>query len=257
MTDTVNDIEKNLNEKKPSALKKFAPFIVVLAGLALAISQGWHNYLTPAALGENAVYLNDLVQNHFLLVLLAYIAIYALATAFMVPASILTVSGGFLFGLAIGAPATVTGATIGACALFMAAKTSIGDTLKAVAGPFLEKMEKGFNENSLSYMFTLRLIPVFPFAVVNIAPAILGAKFREYFITTALGIIPGTVAYTWIGAGLRGTLLDAAAKGETADVGALVGAAAANLIPAFFALAAVAMIPVIYNKFIKKTPADA
>jgi uncharacterized membrane protein YdjX (TVP38/TMEM64 family) len=170
----------------------------------------------------------------------------------MVPASALTIGGGFLFGAVVGVPATVIGATIGACILFMAAKTSLGETLKGIAGPFIEKMEAGFNENALSYLFTLRLIPIFPFAVVNIAPAILGAKFRDYFISTALGIIPGTIAYTLIGSGLRGTLLDAAEKGETADVGAIVGAAAANLIPAFFALAAVAMIPTLYKKFFKK-----
>lgn len=238
---------------KNAGWKKFIPLAVLLGGLGVALSQGWHTYLTPQALGENAVYLNGLVQENFVLVLLAFIAVYALCTAFMIPASILTVSGGFLFGLAFGAPAVVIGATIGACILFVAAKTSLGETLKGIAGPFLEKMEKGFNENALSYMFTLRLIPVFPFAVVNIAPAILGAKFRDYFITTALGIVPGTVAYAWIGAGLQGTLLDAAAKGETADVGALVSAAAQNLIPAFFALGVVAMIPVVYNKFIKKS----
>jgi uncharacterized membrane protein YdjX (TVP38/TMEM64 family) len=146
----------------------------------------------------------------------------------------------------------VVGATIGACILFTAAKSSIGEALKSIAGPFIGKMEAGFNESPLSYLFTLRLIPIFPFAVVNIAPAILGAKFRDYFITTLFGIIPGTVAYTWIGAGLRGTLLDAAEAGQDVDVGALVGAAAKNLIPAFFALAVVALMPAIYKKFFKK-----
>ncbi len=251
---TVDTATETSSKAKPIWLRLW-PLYIIVAGLGFAISQGWHTQLSPAALGENAVYLNNLVENHFLLVLLAFIGIYIAATAFMVPASALTIGGGFLFGLAIGAPATVVGATIGACILFLAAKTSLGETLKSIAGPFLDKMEKGFNENALSYLFTLRLIPVFPFAVVNIAPAILGAKFRDYFISTALGIIPGTVAYTWIGAGLRGTLLDAAEKGEAADVGALVGAAAANLIPAFFALAAVAMIPVFYKKFIKKPAA--
>ena len=115
-------------------------------------------------------------------------------------------------------------------------------------------MEKGFNENALSYLFTLRLIPVVPFAVANIAPAILGAKFKDYFISTALGIIPGTVAYSLIGSGLRETLL---AAGENTDVGALVGEAAKNFAPAFLALAAVAMIPVIYKKFFKKDGASA
>lgn len=236
---------------------KLWPVYVILAGLALAISQGWHHELHPNALGKHAVFLNNLVQENFLLVLLAFIGIYIAATVFMVPASALTIGGGFLFGLTVGAPATVIGATIGACILFTAAKSSIGETLKSIAGPFVGKMEAGFNESPLSYLFTLRLIPVFPFAVSNIAPAILGAKFRDYFVSTALGIIPGTVAYTWIGAGLRGTLLDAAQAGEQVDVGALVSSAAANLVPAFFALAFVALIPAIYKKFFKKTSTAA
>jgi len=252
MTDSV-EIEK---PSKPIWIKLW-PLYIILAGLAFAISQGWHNQLSPSALGENAVYLDTLVKENFLLVLLAFIGIYIAATVFMVPASALTIGGGFLFGLGVGAPATVVGATIGACILFVAAKSSIGETLKGIAGPFVGKMEAGFNESPLSYLFTLRLIPVVPFAVANIAPAILGAKFRDYFISTALGIIPGTVAYTWIGAGLRGTLLEAANAGETVNVGGLVKAAATNLGPAFFALAFVALIPAIYKKFFKKKSAVA
>ena len=247
MTDTLTPSKPS----KPIWIKLW-PLYVILAGLGFAISQGWHTQLSPSALGENAVYLNNLVQENFLLVLLAFVAIYIAATTFMVPASALTIGGGFLFGLSIGAPATIIGATIGACILFTAAKSSIGEALKSVAGPFVGKMEAGFNESPLSYLFTLRLIPLFPFAVVNIAPAILGAKFRDYLITTFFGIIPGTVAYTWIGAGLRGTLLDAASAGESVDVGAVLGAAAKNMFPAFLALAFVALIPAIYKKFFKK-----
>lgn len=248
----MTDTQTSKKPSKPIWIKLW-PIYVILLGFAFAISQGWHTYLSPTSLGENAVYLNTLVQENFILVLLAFIAIYVAATVFMVPASALTIGGGFLFGLAVGAPATIVGATIGACLLFLAAKTSIGETLKSVAGPFVGKMEAGFNENALSYLFTLRLIPIFPFAVVNIAPAILGAKFRDFFISTALGIIPGTIAYTWIGAGLRGTLLDAAAAGEAVDVGAVVKAAGANLFPAFCALAFVALIPAIYKKFFKNS----
>lgn len=236
-------------QKPKSAIKRFAPLLIILAGLAFALSQGWQNQLTPDALAKNAVYLDGLVKENFLIVLLAFIAIYAAATAFMVPASALTIGGGFLFGVAIGAPATVIGATLGACILFLVAKTSLGEALKSIAGPFLAKMEKGFNENAISYLFTIRLIPVVPFAIGNIAPAILGAKFRDFAVTTFLGIIPGTVAYSWIGSGLRGTLLDAAKTGEAVDTGAIVSAAAKNMLPAFVALAVVAMIPVAYKKF--------
>ena len=246
----MTELSKSDEAQKPkSAIKRFAPLLIILAGLAFALSQGWHNQLTPDALAKNAVYLDNLVKENFWLVLLAFIAVYAAATAFMVPASALTIGGGFLFGVAIGAPATVIGATIGACILFLVAKSSLGETLKSIAGPFLSKMEKGFNENAISYLFTIRLIPVFPFAVGNIAPAILGAKFRDFAFTTFLGIIPGTVAYSWIGSGLRGTLLDAAKTGGAVDTGAIVGAAAKNMFPAFIALAVVAMIPVVYKKF--------
>lgn len=250
-----NTMTNEAEKKQKPILVRLWPIYIILAGLALAISQGWHTQLSPAALGENAVYLNNLVQDNFWLVLFAFIGIYIAATAFMVPASALTIGGGFLFGTFIGAPATIVGATIGACILFTAAKSSIGETLKSIAGPFVGKMEKGFNENALSYLFTLRLIPLFPFAVVNIAPALLGAKFRDYLFTTAFGIIPGTVAYSLIGNGLRQTLLDAAASGETANVAALVAEAAKNFAPAFFALAFVAFIPTLYKKFFKKTAA--
>ena len=105
--------------------------------------------------------------------------------------------------------------------------------------------------NPLSYLFSLRLIPLFPFAVVNIAPAILGARVSHYFISTLFGIIPGTLAYTLIGTGLRDTLLNASASGESLDVSLLVENAAKNFIPAFFALSLLALMPVVY-KYIKK-----
>lgn len=247
-------------KKETPVLLRLWPLYIIIAGLALAISQGWHTYLRPTSLAENAVYLNTLVTENFVLVLAAYVAIYMLSTAFMIPGSALTISGGFLFGLMVGAPATVIGATLGASILFFATKSSVGEVLKEKAGPFLSKMEAGFKADAIAYMFSLRLIPAVPFAVANIAPGILGAKYRDYAFTTFLGIIPGTVAYTWIGAALQGTLLDAARKAETTgqavDVDGLVGPLVNNFFPALVALGVVSVIPIVYKKFIKKT-ADA
>ena len=230
-------------------LKSFAPLIVLLGGLGFALSQGWHQYLTLESFAENIGWLDTQIAQNFFLVLLGYAAIYAAATAFMVPASFLTIAGGVLFGLAFGTMGTVFGATVGASILFLAAKTSLGESLRSIVGPFIEKMQKGFNEDALSYMFALRLIPAFPFAVVNIAPGILGAKFRDYFITTFFGIIPGTLAYTWIGVAVGDTLR----AGGDVDIGTL----AANFIPAFIALGVVALIPVVYKKFFAKKSAAA
>jgi uncharacterized membrane protein YdjX (TVP38/TMEM64 family) len=169
----------------------------------------------------------------------------------MIPASALTIIGGFLFGTIIGVPTTVISATFGACILFLLTKLSFNNAFQNIAGPFLKKMERGFNENPISYLFSLRLIPLFPFAVVNIAPAILGARFSHYFISTLFGIIPGTVAYTLIGTGLRDTLLNAVASGKVLDVSLLIENAAKNFIPAFFALSLLALMPVVY-KYLKK-----
>ncbi len=244
MTDTI--------DKKASPIwVKLWPVYIIVAGLVLAMSQGWHQYLTLESLSENAVWLDEVVKKNLLLVFGIYILVYATATTFIIPGGVLTIAGGFLFGLYVGTPATLIGATLGASILFFAAKTSIGSVLRQIAGPFLERMEKGFNENALSYMFALRLIPLFPFAVVNIAPGLLGAKYRDYFITTFFGIIPGTLAYTWIGAAIKGTLLE----GGEVDIGSL----AANFLPAFIALGFVSLIPVAYKKMTgrKADPVEA
>jgi len=248
--DTPMPMTEETGTKKSLAghLKSFAPLIVLLGGLGFALSQGWHQYLTLESFAENIGWLDTQIAQNFFLVLLGYVVIYAAATAFMVPASFLTIAGGVLFGLVFGTMGTVVAATVGASILFMAAKTSLGESLRSIVGPFIEKMQKGFNEDALSYMFALRLIPAFPFAVVNIAPGILGAKFRDYFITTLLGIIPGTLAYTWIGVAVGDTLR----AGGDVDIGTL----AANFIPAFIALGVVALIPVVYKKFFAKKSAD-
>jgi len=234
-------------------LKKWLPLIVIVGGFALAYFMGWFQYLNPQLLVEKSDELQSLVADNFLIVFLGFILLYALLTVFMLPASILTVASGFLFGVYAGAPAVVIGATLGACGLFIAAKTSLQETLKGIAGPFVSKMEAEYNESPFAYLFTLRLIPVFPFAVSNIAPALLGAKFRDYFITTAIGIIPGTVAYSLIGHGLRETLSDPKVDPKNVNVGELMSATFANMLPAFAMLVVVALIPIVYKKFFKKT----
>ncbi len=234
---------------KRSIFIRLWPVYILLAGLILAVSQGWHTYLTPQALADKADWLDQKVADNVFLVLAIFIGIYIMATVFMIPGSVLTIAGGFLFGLAFGAPATVIGATIGACLLFMIAKSSLGAVLKDKMGGFLGKMEKGFKEGYWSYLFSIRLLPIMPFSFANVGPALLGARLRDFAISTFLGIIPATIAYTWIGAAAKGTLLDAAAKGETIDAGALFGSLAANFFPALMALGVVALIPAILKRF--------
>jgi uncharacterized membrane protein YdjX (TVP38/TMEM64 family) len=239
--------EPQADKPTPLAIRLW-PLYVIAAGIIAAWALGLFDYLSLATLRTQQDALRSFVSEHLFLAIGAYILIYAAATLFMVPGALwITIAGGFLFGLWGGTPVTIVGATLGASLLFFAARTSVGAALRERAGPFVRKMERGFQEDALSYMFALRFLPVVPFPVANIAPAILGAKYRDYAITTALGIIPGVMAYTWIGAGLGATF----AAGEDPNIASI----AKNLVPAFAALGVVSLIPVAYKKIFSKKAA--
>lgn len=239
----------NTPAPKPTPLViRLWPLYVIGAGLLAAWAFGLFDYLSLETLRTQQDALRGFVSEHLVLAVGAYVLIYAAATLFMIPGALwITIAGGFLFGLYGGTPATVVGATLGASLLFFAARTSVGAALRERAGPFVKKMERGFQEDALSYMFALRFLPIVPFPVANIAPAVLGAKYRDYAITTALGIIPGVIAYTWIGAGLGATF----AAGEDPNIASI----ARNLVPAFAALGVVSLIPVAYKKLFSKKAA--
>ena len=221
------------------------PVYVIAAGLAVAWKFGLFSYFSLDTLREQQDVLKAYVEEHLVLAICAYLLVYILVTVFMLPgAGVVTISGGLMFGLIPGSLATIVGATIGACILFIAARTSIGESLRARAGPFLTRMEAGFKEDAFSYMFAMRFIPAVPFPVANIAPALLGAKFRDFLITTSLGIIPGVIAYTLIGSGLGATF----AEGGDPDFASVTK----NLIPAVLALLVVSLLPVAYKKFFRK-----
>lgn len=244
------DIQSGVGETapRPSLIRRMWPLGVLAAAIATVFLTGWHEYLSLETLREQREALVGFVDAHFLVAFLAFIAVYVLVTAFMVPGALwVTISGGFLFGVATGSLATIIGATIGACILFVVARTSLGAALHERAGPFVRRMEAGFKKDAIAYMFALRFLPIVPFPVANIAPALLGARLLPFFITTAVGVTPGVIAYTWLGAGL-GAVFDA---GETLDVGGFFK----QLAPAFALLALVSLLPPIVKRIMgKKAP---
>jgi uncharacterized membrane protein YdjX (TVP38/TMEM64 family) len=197
-------------------------------------------------LREHRLWLAAQVEQHYVLAVAAYLLIYAAAVAVSVPgASVLTIAGGFLFGQVVGTAATVVAATVGAVALFLAARTALGDPLRARAGPWLRKLEQGFAENALSYLLVLRLVPLFPFFVVNLVPAFLGVPLRTYFLGTLVGIIPGTFVYVSVGAGL-GALFEAGGDLSLESV------LTPEIIVALVGLALLALLPVAYKKVMRR-----
>jgi len=211
----------SMTDAKPpmtSTLKKLIPLIAI-GVVAVAAFFGLKDYLSFEALRDNRDWLLAWRDENYVLAALIYMLIYVAAVAFSIPgALIITLAGGFLFGLFAGTLFTVIGATIGATLIFLAAKYGLGDrlfaNLKDGSGR-LTKMEAGLREDELSYLFLMRLVPAVPFFVANLAPAFLGVKLRTYIITTFLGIIPGTAVYTWVGSGLG----DVFSRGETPDLG--------------------------------------
>jgi len=251
-----------------SWLRRLAPLIVLAAVAGLIISQGWHNLISFQQLALNQQALQAWIGENLIGALAVYAVIYVVVVALSLPGgAVLTVAGGLLFGWLLGGVMTVIAATLGATAIFLIARSSVGEPLAARAGPWLGRFRAGFQENALSYLLFLRLVPVFPFWVVNLAPALLGVTLRDYVVATALGIIPGTFAFAFAGAGLDSVLAAqreafqacqaAREAGDPAcsfqfDPGTLI---TPELVIAFAALGIVALIPAIVKKLRKQPTA--
>ncbi len=221
--------------------KRLLPLLILLVGLGLFFAFDLGHYLSLDALAEHQDWLQGQIAEYGLLANLIFVAIYVIATAFSVPGgSLLTIVGGFLFGTIAATICVIIGATVGAVCLFLAARYALFDVLHAKAGPALLKMERGFKENALNYLLFLRLVPLFPFWLVNLVPALLDVPLKTYVIATAIGIIPGTFVIASVGNGL-GEIL---AAGETPDVSVILEPHV--LIP-ILGLAVLALIPVFYK----------
>ena len=234
----------------PVLVKRLAPVAVILAGLAFGYVKGWHRYLSLDMLVESRDMLSAFVESNLLLAALAYILIYIVAVAFSFPgASLLTIGGGFMFGWLTGGILTAIAAPIGASIIYLVAKSAVGDFLvdmmKKNAGKRIKQLAEGFEEDAFNYLLTIRLAPVFPFWVINIAPAIFNVPLRTYFIATAIGILPGTFAYAFLGEGIDSVIAAQQAAGTELQVGDLV---TPEITAAFLFLAIVALIPTIIKK---------
>lgn len=227
-----------------SAVKRFAPLGVVLLALAAFFALGGPKYVNIDTLRDNREALAAFVDGNFIMAIAGFIALYAVLVGISFPgASILSVFGGFLFGTVTGGFAIVTGATIGATLIFLAARYAIGDALSKKAGPYMQKFEAGLKENEFSYMLILRLIPLFPFFIVNIVPALFNVKLRNYVITTFLGIIPGSFVYASVGAGV-GAVFDA---GEDVKLSGLM--TQPQILGPIAGIILLSLLPIAYKKY--------
>ena len=225
-------------------LSRFLPLLVLVVALAVAYWLGLHHYLSLQAFLDSRDVLMEWVSANLFLAGAGFIVLYAALVAVSFPAaSLVTVASGFLFGWLVGGALTVIGATLGATILFLAARTAFGDVLRKKSGGAIARFAEGFRDDAFAYLLILRLTPVLPFFVVNIAPAFFDVTLGTYVVTTFLGIIPGSMVYAFLGSGLDQALVNA---GEN-DV-SITDLVTTEMTIALVGLAALAILGVVLKK---------
>ncbi len=178
--------------------------LALLSGGVLWIGLGLDQRLDPGLLIVYRSAVEAWVGAHPTASVVAFIMLYAVVVAFSLPvATLMTLAGGFLFGALAGGIYSVVGATLGSVILFLAARTVLGEWLAMRAGPGLARLRRGFEQHALTYLLALRLVPLFPFFLVNLAPALFGMRLKAYVLATFFGIMPATFVYALAGSGLE------------------------------------------------------
>ncbi|WDR02849.1 TVP38/TMEM64 family protein [Devosia algicola] len=213
------------NATKPAGrrLLRFLPFGILAGILIVGLLLGWQHYFTLDYLAEIRTTIKSFAAEQGIVAVLSYVLAYGIAVAVAFPATwLLTLIGGFIYGWLFGGLMAAVGATIGATVLFWAARTAFGDGLRERAKGTANKMASGFEGNAFSYLLAMRLLPILPFALVNIVPALFKIPTGIYVAATFLGILPGVFIYAYLGQGIEGVLSVAAESGTTVGLGDLV-----------------------------------
>ncbi|MCC5987538.1 MAG: TVP38/TMEM64 family protein [Pararhodobacter sp.] len=232
--------EKLLKPARAAALRRILP-LVALLGVALVAGFMLRDHLTFDTLRANREALIAFRDNHLALAVVLFMLAYVAVVALSLPGGTLaTLTGGFLFGLFPGALMNVTAATLGAVVIFAVVRVGLGARLAAridASDGKVKRISEGIRANEVPMLISIRLIPAVPFFLANIIPAFLGVALARFAWTTFVGIIPGGVVYTWVGAGL-GEVFD---RGETPDMGIIFEP---HILGPLLGLAALAFLPV-------------
>lgn len=230
----VESQSQNNQSKKGRSIAKLFFFVILI--LAVAATFKW----TDIGSYFSREYIEDTLNRLGSFAPVGFVLFYGLATTLGVPGTILTIIGGVVFGSYLGTLLIVIGATLGASGAFFVAKFLARDFINEMFGktPWFKKFDDGIKENGLYFVLFIRLVPVFPFNGINFASGLTKIKFRDYFIGTAVGIIPATFVFA-----------NAASKAAEAAAGGKIGA---EFYVSFALLGVIAMIPLIYKRIKSK-----
>jgi len=230
--------------KNSFTVGKVILIVAVIGAVIIFFAMDFNYYLSFESLRDNREQMIDWYQDHYLTTVILFVLTYTLVIALSLPGAIwMTLAGGFIFGTLQATVYVVISATLGASIVFVLAKFCLVDYFQTKIGKAVEKMEAGFKSNAFSYLLFLRLVPVFPFWLVNLVPAFLAVPVRTFIIATALGIIPGTALFCWVGSEL-GVILDAE---DTLDPLEILFRP--EIISPIIGLGILSLIPIVYKKF--------
>ena len=230
----------NQRESSSSNLGKISIAVAIALAIGVFFYFDLGRFLSLTALKENRDSLSAFTEANFAEAVGIFIVAYAIVTGLSLPgAVILTLAGGFLFGAVLATLFVNIGATTGATLAFLTARYLLRDTVEQKFGKWLGPFQEGFAKNAFSYLLTLRLIPLFPFFVVNLVSGLTRVSIGTYVAATALGIIPGSFVYAYAGR-------------QLGTINSLKEIASPNVIGAFVLLGLLALVPVVYKKYAAK-----
>lgn len=185
-------------------LRRFGPIALVAVAVAVVFTTGLGDHLSLHELRARRLMLIALVQAHPVISVAAYVALYTVAVGLSLPvALVMTLAGGLLFGPWVGGAAAAIGCTLGSTLIFLICRTAVGDALRGRAGSMIERVERGVRENAFAYVTALRLIPVMPLWLANLALGFVEIPSPTYVGATFLGVLPVSLVYAGLGSGLN------------------------------------------------------
>lgn len=193
-------------------VKRFLPLAVLLAFVALIFGMGWNRYLSLDTLREHGETFRALARDHYVLTLLALMAVFALMTASVIPGVVfITVTAGYLFGPWVGGVATSIAATVGALGVYYVGRSAMGEALRRRAesqAGLLKTICEGIDRSTFRYVLVARLVVTVPFHLINLAAGVISAPLKPYVVATFIGLLPAHTIYCWIGAELNEILVN-------------------------------------------------
>ena len=234
----MNEHDSEPLAKRGSFIRRALPLGILLVAGVLVVAYAGGPQQVFAKLAANREWLNGLVLGHSFAAAVAYVLIYTtLMMLLWIPPWLCTLIGGFLFGIWLGVPLALFSACTGAATVFMLARRAC--RIDRRAGPFVHRLEDGFRKDAFNYLLVLRLIPVVPYIIVNLVPAVIGVPLRTFVLATVIGIAPSTVIYSSIGDALSGLAqgeiaLDARVLWQPEFALPLIGLALLALLPVLY-----------------------